>query len=167
MEPTIDVPAMGDIGSVVDLWVELAREQRKFGSMLMAEENRSQIRESFATLIVEGRVLSATVDGTIVGFISFRPEKRLYHTDRNRGFIQNLYVEPPNRGEGIGSALLRSAEDALQEAGCDTVALEAMVANADAGRFYRRAGYIPHRIEFEKSLEGTRTKKSETDNPDG
>jgi ribosomal protein S18 acetylase RimI-like enzyme len=67
--------------------------------------------------------------------------------------VQNIYVTPNHRGEGIGSELLAEAETRLAEAGADAVSLEVMADNEGARRFYRRHSYGPHRVELEKSVE--------------
>lgn len=56
------------------------------------------------------------------------------------GWIGNLIVRPEFRGNGIGSALMRKASDALLQAGCRTVWLTA----SSAGRpIYERLDFVP------------------------
>jgi ribosomal protein S18 acetylase RimI-like enzyme len=145
------VPETDQVDELVELWVRLADGQRDHGSHLSAEENRQQIRESMLRHIVANRVLVADT-GQIDGFVMFTTETTDYVQDCTRGLIENLYVRPEARGEGIGSALLQAAERQLSDAGVDTVTLEVMAPNEDARRFYRRHGYRPHRLELEKSL---------------
>ena len=148
-------------GELVDLWVPLARGQREYGSHLRAEANRTRVRELLARYAANDRLLvarseadSADLETDTVGFVMFRTRSDRYEVDSSRGLVENLYVVPDCRGSGIGSALLSAAERRLGERGVETVSLEAMAANEDARRFYRRHGYESHRIEFEKSLDG-------------
>ena len=97
-------------------------------------------------------VLVAREDG-VVGFATVEREGGAYAQSGTRGLVTNLYVRPACRGEGVGSELLAAAEDRLRELGVDTVALEVMAANEGARRFYRRAGYEPHRLTLEKPVE--------------
>jgi [ribosomal protein S18]-alanine N-acetyltransferase len=60
---------------------------------------------------------------------------------RGSGHIITIDVEPPARRAGVGSLLLRSAEERLQAAGCDSVLLETAVDNFSAISFYKRHGY--------------------------
>ena len=139
--------------AVVDLWVELAADQRQHGSHLAAEDNRTQIRESIVRAISADRLLVARESG-LIGFVMFDTERTRYEQDVSRGIIENIYVVPDHRGRGIGSALLDAAEQRLRARDIDRIALEAMAPNERARQFYRARGYDPHRVELEKFLDG-------------
>ncbi|MFW5917440.1 MAG: GNAT family N-acetyltransferase [Halorubrum sp.] len=146
-----------DIDPVTDLWVALARGQRRHGSTLLAEDNRGTVREWVARSVVTGELLvardgDASADAEPVGFVGFSLDRGGYERVRTRGTVSNLFVVPDRRGEGIGADLLHAAERALREAGADAVALEALAANDRARAFYSERGYEPHRVEFTKSL---------------
>lgn len=143
------------LDALVDHWVTLASGQRAHGSHLRAEENRQTIRESLARSIVREEILLARLEssGDIAGFASFHVESGTFEQDTERGIIQNLHVDTDYRDEGVGARLLAEAEARLALRGCTVVALETLAENEDARRFYRRQGYEPFRIEFEKSLD--------------
>jgi len=147
----LTVPDTETVDEIVELWVALAHGQREHGSHLYAGENSQRIRESLVRHVIADRVLVADT-GRITGFVMFTIERTEYAQDCTRGVIENLYVRPGRRGEGIGSVLLGAAESRLEDAGVDTVALEVMAPNDAARRFYRRHGYRPHRLELEKSV---------------
>ncbi|MEF8906630.1 MAG: GNAT family N-acetyltransferase [Haloarculaceae archaeon] len=149
---TIDAPGAEIAETVTDLWVELAAGQREHGSHILAGTNRARIRERILRHAVNDTLLVAREDG-VVGFVTVERERGTFAQDDTRGVVTNLYVCPEYRGEGVGSALLSAAEDRLRELGVDTVALEVMADNEAARRFYRRAGYEPHRVELEKPVE--------------
>ncbi|EMA04767.1 GNAT family N-acetyltransferase [Haloferax denitrificans] len=166
--------AFSDLDDLADLWVELAADQRAFGSHLRADANRTPIREALARHVATDGVLVAregdsadAEDGTkgetgtgsdteaagdLVGFVMFDIEAGAYEQDVTRGMIRNLFVRPSSRDAGVGTRLLEAAESALGAAGADTVALDVLAANDAARRFYRRHGYRPHRVELEKSM---------------
>jgi len=139
-----------DVDRVADLWVELARGQRGYGSELLGMGNRTAIRESFGRAAVTGELLLARVSEDVVGFVSFAFDRGGFERGRRRGSVMNLYVVPERRGEGIGSRLLDAAERALAESGAATITLEAMAANDRARAFYRDRGYAPHRVTYIK-----------------
>jgi len=149
---TIEAPGADVAEAVTDLWVALAAGQREHGSHILAEDNRARIREQILRHAVSDTLLVAR-DGDVVGFVTVERESGSYAQDYTRGVVTNLYVRPEHRGEGVGSALLAAAEDRLRELGVDAVALEVMADNEAARRFYRRAGYEPHRVELEKPVE--------------
>ena len=147
-----------DIDPIADLWVALAKSQRTFGSQLRAAENRETVRDWVARGVVTGELLVAKAEelgteGPIVGFVGFSLDHGSLDWDQTRGTVDNLYVVPARRGEGIGSALLVAAEAALREAGAASVALEAMAANEQAQTFYQDHDYDQHRVVFHKSLD--------------
>jgi ribosomal-protein-alanine N-acetyltransferase len=65
------------------------------------------------------------------------------------GHIITIDVRAEARRHGVGSVLLKSAEDQLRTFGCVAVRLETAVDNIGALSFYKRHGYhviktIPH-----------------------
>ena len=55
----IVAPTVDDVETVTDRWVELARDQRRHGSSLLASENRATVREWVARSVVTGELLVA------------------------------------------------------------------------------------------------------------
>jgi len=150
----ITSPEPQEVAHLADLWVVLARGQQAFGTHLAPEANRTAIQESLAKSLAADQVLVARTAGDIVGFVTFDIEHVRYEQDVTRGIVQNLYVDPERRRDGIGSALLSAAEERLWGHGVDVVALEAMADNEAARQFYRDRGYVTHRVELEKELDG-------------
>jgi len=71
----------------------------------------------------------------ILGFI-------VAETRRKTGHIITIDVVAEARRAGVGSALLRAAEEQLLRAGTTLVALETPVNNEAAIRFYKKKGYF-------------------------
>lgn len=151
MEITTASPDLAE--RLTDMWVSLARDQRAYGSHLLGPENRAAIRETIVQRLVTDTLLVARQDGDVVGFIMFTVESGRYEQDVTTGLVENLYVEPPARREGVGTALLEAAEQRLAAGGATVVQLEAMADNDAARQFYAARGYQPHRVELEKSTE--------------
>jgi ribosomal protein S18 acetylase RimI-like enzyme len=68
------------------------------------------------------------------------------------GYIKNIYVDPDLRRKGWGRELLRLAENWCRERGATSVELDATVANEEAVRLYRRAGYETCRLRMARDL---------------
>jgi ribosomal protein S18 acetylase RimI-like enzyme len=149
---TIAAAEREEAAALSDLWVDLATDQRRYGSHLRAVENEPRIHETMLHHVATDTAVVARRSGDVVGFVTFGMESGRYEQDCARGFIHNVYVREPDRGEGIGSGLIEAAEDALASMGADAVALESMAENEAARSFYRRRGYAPHRIELEKPI---------------
>lgn len=150
---TVEAAEHGDVDAIVDGWVALADDQRAHGSHLLAEENRATVREHVTHHVVGDRIFVARREGKVVGFVQFSTEVGTYRMDVDRGVVENLYVDPDHRGQGIGTRLLERAETALDAEGITVVGLEVMASNEAARRFYRDQGYAVHRVRMEKSLE--------------
>jgi len=59
-------------------------------------------------------------------------------------FVDELYVAPQARGQGLGNEALHVAERACAEAGVATLHLEVEHVNARAKALYERHGYYAH-----------------------
>jgi len=149
----ITTPSTELADRLTDMWVDLARDQRSYGSHLLGPENRTVIRETVVQRIVADNLLVARREGRVVGFVMFTVEHGRYEQDVTPGLVENLYVEPTARRDGIGSALLGAAEELLIADGATVLQLEAMADNDAARQFYAAHGYTPHRLELEKSTE--------------
>lgn len=141
-----------DLEAVADAWVRLASDQATHGSHVLAEPNRETMLATLGAYQVDGGLLVARDQKTVVGFASVTVERGSLALDCTRGLLSNLYVDPAYRGRGIGTALLEAAETELRDRGVDVCTLEAMAGNEAARRFYRRAGYDSFRIGFERTL---------------
>lgn len=158
---TVEAATPGDADAVADLWVDLASDQRRYGSKLLADPNREAIRESMAHHAVEGGLSVARDGDDIVGFVRYGVEDGPLAVGVTRGIVRDLYVAATHRRSGVGSALLDAAETALRDRGVGVIGLEALAANADAVRFYEDRGYRPHRIGFEREVETDKGSRAE------
>lgn len=154
----IEPASIDDVDRLVEAWAALAADQRQYGSHILPGENRARIQRLFASHAVDGTALVALEDDDVVGFVTFEVERNGFERSVRRGVVQNVFVEEAARDAGVGSALIEAAEAALAERGAEVVVLEVMADNDAARRLYRRLGYRPHRIEYEKlqiGAEGT------------
>ena len=91
------------------------------------------------TLVAEGEGGEVAGNGgmraSILGFI-------VAEIRRKSGHIITIDVVAEARRAGVGSALLRAAEEQLLRAGVVVVALETPVNNVAAIRFYKQKGYF-------------------------
>jgi ribosomal protein S18 acetylase RimI-like enzyme len=150
---TIEPATTDDVSAVLDLWVDLADDQRRHGSHIHGEGNRTAMRAPMVEAAATDRLDVARDGPELVGYVRYDVERGMRSQDVIRGWIQDLFVVPGRRDEGIGSALLAAAETALARRGVDVVAVEAMADNEGAVRLYERHGFRPHRIEFEREVE--------------
>ncbi len=68
------------------------------------------------------------------------------------GFISDLVVTKTERGKGIGSALLKRAEEYFSEYGCEYTQLEVFAPNTDAFALYKKLGYDTNCLYLSKKI---------------
>jgi [ribosomal protein S18]-alanine N-acetyltransferase len=86
-------------------------------------------------LVAESSPIRGEISGAILGFIVAETGSR------GSGHIITIDVLPNARGVGVGSSLLRAAEERLRAANCHGVILETAVDNRSALSFYKRSQY--------------------------
>ncbi|RFU49504.1 GNAT family N-acetyltransferase [Paraburkholderia sp. DHOC27] len=87
------------------------------------------------------RVLLASVDGVLAGWVAFGA-CRDADKDSRWSEVEALYVSPAYWRHGVGHALRVAACAQLQQAGYEHVVLWVLAANQRAIAFYERAGFV-------------------------
>ncbi len=77
--------------------------------------------------------------GYLVLYIDHYPPEFFVQT--NSGFIGSIGVDEKERGRGIGTALIKAAEEYLKEQGIGLLQIDFYTFNTDAERLYDRLGY--------------------------
>ena len=95
------------------------------------------------------RTFVAEVDGSVVGLVGLMLPP-VYTCNEPMGWILVLVVDPAHRHQGIGSRLLRHAEQFMASRGARAFQLYSKFANEQAHNFYRAQGYEPEAYRFLK-----------------
>lgn len=90
------------------------------------------LREGEMTVLLGG----AGPDG--LALLRFRPS---VWTDKSEAYLQELYVVPAGRGEGIGEALLEAAIEESRRAGAEWIELNTAETDVAARRLYSKLGF--------------------------
>jgi ribosomal protein S18 acetylase RimI-like enzyme len=91
--------------------------------------------------------LVALVDGALAG-------TALAGYDGHRGWVYKVAVHPQRRRAGVGTSLVRRAEEGLRALGCTKVNLQVRASNAGVVAFYQSLGYhVEDRISMGKRLD--------------
>lgn len=94
----------------------------------------------------DGLFFVAEVDGAVVGTV-------MAGYDGHRGWLYSVAVDPSQRKQGLGAALVRHAEQALGARGCMKINLQIVGGNDSVSAFYASLGYaIEPRISMGKKL---------------
>ncbi|KAJ0115878.1 n-terminal acetyltransferase c complex catalytic subunit mak3 [Diaporthe amygdali] len=83
------------------------------------------------------------VDSSLIGVIVCKLETHSSHSPpTRRGYIAMLAVSSNFRGQGVATALVKKAIDAMAERNADEVVLETEETNIPAMRLYERLGFL-------------------------
>ncbi len=91
-------------------------------------------------------------------FVAETPDKKIAGTvmagyDGHRGWIYSLAVGQKYRRSGIGTLLLKRAENELLKLNCPKVNLQVLFSNQEVVDFYKKNGYsLEERISMGKKL---------------
>jgi GNAT superfamily N-acetyltransferase len=97
------------------------------------------------------RQLVAAASDRVIGLCGLHIMTAI-HRPWRVGRITILEVEAGFRGQGVGSALVKHAEDRFREAGCGMIELTSNERLVEAHGFYRRIGFDHTSKRFAKQL---------------
>jgi len=130
------------IASVDDLDVtcELLRAQFAEHSITLGEARLRAGVEGLLSDRTRGLVILAKEAGRSVG-IALSVHTWTVEQCAEIAWLEELYVVPERRGQGIGGKLLARAVEAARERGCSTIDLEVEAGHARAANLYQRAAF--------------------------
>src|SRR3984957_4906443 len=101
-------------------------------------------------------LVSATADGTLAGFLGRGLGSHSDGCDPSQpvGYVEGWYVVPGWRRLGVGSALLRAAEDWARSRGCTEMASDTPIANHVSQRAHEAVGFqaVERSVIYRKAL---------------
>jgi ribosomal protein S18 acetylase RimI-like enzyme/catechol 2,3-dioxygenase-like lactoylglutathione lyase family enzyme len=148
----------GDLPDLRAAIVELQEYERRLHTSRLPGE---QVADAYLAwlqqqAVANGGVLVAEVGRKFAGFAAgwIVEEENLAETaDSNRaGYVADICVMPEYRGQRIAGELLSAIEQQLASAGITRMRIASLAANTLAQATYRRAGYEPYEIVFEKRI---------------
>lgn len=127
-----------DAELLVDLILELAAYEQLLDE---AEPSAELLREHLSEEALTGceALIAETNDGTAVGFALFFHNYSTFLTNAGL-YLEDLFVRPTYRGEGIGFALLQRLAQIAQERGCRRMDWAVLDWNTEAIEFYEQLG---------------------------
>lgn len=95
------------------------------------------LERRLAELIARDDVLVLLADDIAFSYLTLRPSP---YCDGPVAMLEELYVAPAHRGQGIGSALMRRVFALLDERGAGELQINVDEVDEDTRRFYERHG---------------------------
>ncbi len=105
-----------------------------------------------------GKIYVAESEEGILGFVVCFIEKldegdlHVVQSEREYGYISDLYVVSAMRKRGVATALMEAAERHFLNLNLAVVRVGLLCSNEAAIRFYGKAGYQPYEVLYEKHL---------------
>ncbi|MGA8365200.1 MAG: GNAT family N-acetyltransferase [Solirubrobacteraceae bacterium] len=122
-------------------------------------ENREQVSsgnyaEAFDAMEAEryNHMLLAEIEGRIVGALQLVFVPGLSRKGTKRAIVESVRVAADQRGQSVGTALMKEAVRLAREGGCGLVQLDSDTRRSRAHLFYRRLGFVQSHFGFKKSL---------------
>jgi GNAT superfamily N-acetyltransferase len=111
-------------------------------------------RSAFEDVRLDARqaLLVAEVDGRVAGTLTLIILPNITHNGAPYAIAENIVVDAPMRGRGIGAALLRRAAEDARVAGCYKLSLASRLTREGADRFYERMGFVTTQRAFRLDL---------------
>lgn len=101
----------------------------------------------------KGTILAAFLDAQAIGTCTINVCPNLSWAGRPYAIIENVMVAPANRGNGVGTALLKFAQQYAQDLGCYKIALMTGSKRASTLEFYEKAGFTGDKTGFQRRFD--------------
>ena len=112
--------------------------------------DRDRAHRAFQDLLADtslGRVWLIHRDDQIAGYVILTLGYSLEYGGRD-AFVDDLYLCPPFRGQGLGKLALVQLRETCLELGVRALHLEVERENHSAASLYRRSGFVGHNREL-------------------
>ncbi|WP_103021583.1 GNAT family N-acetyltransferase [Salinibacter altiplanensis] len=144
--------------AVGDLWAQLLEEQEELEDRFgVAEDARDRWDNDFPQWLDDEtyRVYVAEVDGDIAGFATaHRWGPPPIYAERSEVFLDELYVRPNDRRQGLGTQLVEAVRDWTDRIGAQRIRLNVLAANEDARAFWAAQEAAPLTVTLAVENEG-------------
>jgi GNAT superfamily N-acetyltransferase len=124
--------------------VQLLRTQLEEHDIVLSGQVLQRATQGLIEDHALGRILTARLDGELVGVAVISFLWTLEHGGPT-AWLDEVYVEPSRRRDGIGRKLVEAAMQLARDSGCIALDLEVDAGHEAAERLYERMGFRRHR----------------------
>jgi GNAT superfamily N-acetyltransferase len=139
-----------DLEAVTELEMGVIRFDAHFGAAILRRATEALVREATRKALARRQawVWVAERGGRLVGLVHvLPPDESAWIAGLTRpgtvAYLQSMFVEPGERGGGLGAALVKRAHDELDARGISITLLHYAQMNPLSGPFWSRMGYRP------------------------
>lgn len=132
-----------DVKDIQDLRYLLAKHDKSLGlDIVETEWGYTEVgKKDLEYFLNEQYIYVAEENEKIVGFITAEIFKKKAWYTVQLGSINNIFVLEEYRNQGIGKALMKTAIEALKEAGITNIQLDTYNKNSNSIKFYEGLGF--------------------------
>jgi GNAT superfamily N-acetyltransferase len=124
--------------------LQLLRTQLEEHDIVLTTESLQRATQGLIENHANGRILCARLDRALVGVAVISFLWTLEHGGP-AAWLDEVYVEPSQRGAGIGKQLVEAAMQVARDNGCIALDLEVDAGHEAAERLYERMNFKRHR----------------------
>ncbi|MEM1237519.1 MAG: GNAT family N-acetyltransferase [Pseudomonadota bacterium] len=147
---TSEVHLRAPVEDDFDQWSALWRDYLAFYNTYKPTDlHRTAFGRLLSSNPTEFNGLVAERNGRLVGLVHFLYHRHLWRVD-NTCYLQDLYVEPTERGTGLGRRLIEAVYAAADAAGSPSVYWLTQDFNANARKLYDRVGVLTPFIRYNR-----------------
>jgi GNAT superfamily N-acetyltransferase len=128
----------------LDPILRLLRTQLEDHDVVLTEQALLRATQGLIEDHALGRILAARLGGELVGVAVISFLWTLEHGGP-AAWLDEVYVLPSRRGQGIGRKLVEAAMQVARDSGCIALDLEVDSGHEAAERLYERMGFTRHR----------------------
>jgi GNAT superfamily N-acetyltransferase len=143
---SVHVAVAADAAEIAELRVAAANDlTERFGRGFWSS---SATEKGVLQAMKQGKVLISTRAGAIVGTLALSARKPWaidashFTKVRTPIYLTSMAVDPKLQGKGVGREMLVAAEEMVRGWPGHAIRLDAFDAEAGAGRFYEKCGYV-------------------------
>jgi GNAT superfamily N-acetyltransferase len=145
----IETARSGDLTPVL----QLLRTQLQEHDIVLTAQALERATRGLIEDHTRGRILTARLDGALVGVAVISFLWTLEHGGP-AAWLDEVYVEPSRRGDGIGRRLVEAAMQVARDSGCIALDLEVDAGHEAAERLYQRLAFKRHaRVRWVRMLD--------------
>lgn len=136
--PNVTISRLKSGDSAVPRYAELRAQMWE----IAPDENKHEVQMLLADREHWAIFIACEESGDCTGFLEVRLREYAEGAGSSPvGYLEGWYVEPPNRGQGIGRMLVEAGEDWARSQGCTEMASDAAIDNAGSIRLHHELGY--------------------------
>lgn len=136
-QPSVDTPRVATVLEATTVARLLDTFNREYGT---PSPGTAVLATRLERLLAGGEVIALLIGDPAVGVALLTLRPNVWY-DGPVALLDELYVAPEQRGRGLGSALLMTAEAVIRQRGGELLEINVDGDDIDARRFYERHGY--------------------------